>query len=243
MITLTTIIIILVVAFAFFAQSLMGFGGGLIAIPILSIFMPVQDVVAMVMIYQLSMGLLAYNIRTEIKWKPVLTMVPSMLIGVALGVALLNILHGDIMRIILASYIVLHLLRKRTNFDPLGYLIQWGDAYLAGFLGGTLNAMIGGGGPAFILYLKDKVLDPPAFRASITIILFLSNIPRVFGFMGTGLLTHELFLTGLMAYPGFLIALIMGQKLHNKIPTDKFFIAVEVLLACSAALLILKIIF
>ncbi len=236
------ILTIIIIAFAFFAQSLLGFGGGLICIPLLSLFMPVQDVVSMVMIYQISMGLLIWTIRKDIQWPSIYKMVPSMLIGVCLGIALLNVLNGNVMRGLLATYIILHLLRKHTKFDPLGRLIEWGDAHLAGFLGGMLNAMMGGGGPAFILYLKDHVAGSSAFRASITATLILSNIPRVIGTVGTGLLTWDLFMTSMMAYPGFLFALYAGQKLHDKIPQDKFFLAVETLLACSATLLIIKII-
>lgn len=102
--------------------------------------------------------------------------------------------------------------------------------------------MMGGGGPAFILYLKDKLPNSSEFRAGITTMLILSNIPRLIGTIGTGLLTYDLFMQALYAYPTFLIALIMGQKLHDKIPQKRFFIAVECLLMISAMLLIFKII-
>ncbi len=232
----------LVIAFSFFAQSLLGFGGGLICIPILSLFMPVQDAVSMAMIYQFSMGLLIIKTYKDTQWNHIFKMLPSTLIGAICGVLLLNILHGDIIRAFLATYIILHLARKHTSFDPLGRLIRWGDAHLAGALGGTLNAMIGGGGPAFILYLKEKIPTASHFRASIIAMLMLSNIPRSIGTISTGLLTTDLMIYGLYAYPGFLIALYLGQRLHGKIPQAKFFIAVECLLALSAILLTAKII-
>lgn len=238
---LDIILTIIIVAFAFFAQSLLGFGGGLISIPLLSLFMPVKDVVSMVMIYQICMGLLIFSTFRDIKWTPIFKMIPSMVLGVCGGIALLNILDGNIMRGVLAAYIALHLARKHTKFDPLGRLIKWGDAHFAGFLGGMLNAMIGGGGPAFILYLKDKAVISSEFRASIIAVLMLSNIPRAIGTVGTGMLDWNLFLMGLYAFPGFLLALYAGQKLHNKIPQERFFIAVDALLAASALLLIFKI--
>ncbi|PCI55345.1 MAG: hypothetical protein COB36_06890 [Alphaproteobacteria bacterium] len=236
------ILIPLIIAFAFFAQSLLGFGGGLICIPILSLFMPVQDVVAMVMIYQISMGLLIFKTHRHIQWQHIIKMLPMTIVGAVLGVMLLNYVAGDVIRVILVIYIILHLLRKHTKIDPLGRLIRWGDSHLAGFLGGTLNAMIGGGGPAFILYLKEKVTTSSEFRASIIMMLMLSNIPRTIGTISIGLLTYDLFITALYAYPGFLLALYLGQKFHDKIPQEKFFYLVEGLLALSATLLIFKII-
>lgn len=230
-----------VIAFAFFAQSLLGFGGGLICIPILSLFMPVQDTVSMVMIYQISMGLLIYKVYPQIQWSYIFHMLPAALIGAVSGIAFLHYIPGDALRIILAGYIILHLLRKRTAFDPMGLLIRKGGKHFSGFLGGLLNAMMGGGGPAFILYLKEKVLDSQEFRASITMMLILSNIPRAVGTVGTGLLTYDLFIQALYAYPAFLVALIAGQRLHSKIPQKRFFIAVECLLGLSAFLLIVKV--
>ncbi len=237
-----TALIFIIITFAFFAQSLLGFGGGLICIPLLSLFMPVQDVVSMVMIYQFSMGLLIFSTFKQIQWPSILRMLPAMVLGVCIGIVLLKYLQADVMRGILAGYIILHLLRKHTSFDPLGRLIKWGDAHLAGFLGGMLNAMIGGGGPAFILFLKEKIDITSQFRASIIATLMISNIPRAIGAIGTGMLTPDLAITAMYAYPGFLLALYMGQKLHNKIPQETFFKAVEVLLACSATLLIFKIV-
>ncbi|MGH1403842.1 MAG: sulfite exporter TauE/SafE family protein [Alphaproteobacteria bacterium] len=239
---MTLFFISLIVAFSFFTQSLLGFGGGLICIPILSLFMPVQDAVSMVMIYQFSMGLLIVKTYKDTQWSHIFKMLPATIIGAICGVLLLNILHGDIIRALLAAYIILHLARKHTSFDPLGKVIRWGDAHLAGALGGTLNAMIGGGGPAFILYLKEKIPSATQFRATIIAMLMISNIPRSIGTISTGLLTTDLFITGMYAFPGFLLALYLGQKLHGKIPQAKFFIAVECLLAISASLLLVKII-
>lgn len=236
------ILTILAVFFSFFAQSLLGFGGGLICIPILSLFMPVQNAVSMVMIYQFSMGLLIIKTYKQTQWAYLFKMVPAMLCGVIIGVALLKYLEGDVMRALLAGYIILHLARKHTKFDPMGKLIKWGDAHLAGLLGGTLNAMIGGGGPAFILYLKEKIPNSSEFRASIIAMLMLSNIPRAIGVVGTGMFTNEILINGLYAFPGFLCALLLGQKLHDRISQEKFFIAVECLLGLSAFLLIFKII-
>lgn len=240
---MVSIFIILVISFAFFAQSLLGFGGGLICIPILSLFLPVQDVVSMVMIYQFSMGLLIFKTYSKTPWGHILKMMPLTIIGAFSGVLLLYYLHEDVMRAILATYIILHLARKHTSFDPLGCIIQYGGAHISGFLGGVINAMMGGGGPAFILYLKEQIADARELRAAIIAMLMLSNIPRSIGTVGSGLLTWDLFIMALYAYPAFLLALYIGQRLHDRISQERFHQAVEVLLAVSALLLILKIIF
>lgn len=235
-----TLLTVFILTFAFFAQSLFGFGGGLISIPILSLYMPVADAVTLASIFQFSMGFLIFRTYKDTAWEHIRALLPMTVIGVGLGILLLKYLDGDIIRLALAGYILLHLARTHTRFDPLGKIIKAGGAHLAGFLGGTMNAMIGGGGPAFILYLKDKAGSAAAFRANITAILFLSNIPRLAGTFGTGLMDWEIFYTALAVYPFFLGALWMGQKLHSRIPQKRFFAAIEVLLAFTAVSLTLK---
>ena len=238
--TSLTLLTVLILTFAFFAQSLFGFGGGLISIPILSLYMPVQDAVTLASLFQFSMGFLIFRTYKDTAWAHIRALLPMTFIGGALGILLLKYLDGDIIRLALAGYILLHLARTHTKFDPLGRVIKAGGAHLAGFLGGTMNAMIGGGGPAFILYLKDKAFDARTFRANITAILFLSNIPRLAGTFGTGLMDWEIFTTALLAYPFFLGALALGQRLHSRIPQKRFFAVIEVLLAFTAVSLTLK---
>ncbi len=231
-----------VIALAFFTQGLLGFGGGLIAVPILSLFMPVQDVVTVIIIYQISMGLLLLRNWQEVAWIHIRKLLPGMVIGVTLGILTLKFVPADGLRLILAAYICLHLLRTYTKFDPLKIVIEGGGAHLSGFMGGTLNAMIGGGAPAFILYLQDKAKGYSQFRANVMAILFLSDMPRLVVIIGTGMMTKDLLLLGAMAYPGFLMALFLGQKFHDKIPQVAFFRGVGIVLACTAVSLVLKVV-
>lgn len=235
-----TTLTVFVITLAFFTQSLFGFGGGLIAIPVLSLFMPVQDAVTLASIFQLSMGFLIFRTHKHTGWAHIRALLPSMVIGVILGILLLKYLNEDLIRLALAGYILLHLARTHTKFDPLGRVIKAGGAHLAGFLGGTMNAMIGGGSPAFILYLKDKAAGSAEFRANITAILFLSNIPRLAGTLGAGLMTWDIVFTAAIVYPFFLAALMMGQRLHSRIPQRRFFMIIEILLSLTALLLITK---
>lgn len=235
-----TILFAIVVAFAFFTQSLIGFGGGLIAVPILSLFMPVQDVVVALLLYGFAMGLLIFKTHQKTQWAEIRKLVPGVLIGATLGALGLKYIPGDAMRLILASYIILHLLRTHTKFDPLKLLIEKGGALFSGFLGGTLNTMLATGAPAFVLYLKDRAVSSTEFRANVVAILFLSNIPRALATWSTGLITLDIVKLSLIGFPGFLLALYLGQKFHDRVPQALFFKLVDVVLICSAVSLILK---
>lgn len=235
------LIFALIIACAFFTQSLIGFGSGLIAVPMLSLFMPVQDAVTIIAILQLSMGLLIYYNKHNIIWPHVVSLIPGMVIGVVIGIFALKHIDGNTMRLVLAGYIVLHLLRTHAGFDPFKKAMEISGAHIAGGIGGMLNAMTGGGGPAFIPYLRSKMPTQSQFRANINTILVISNIPRVIGAYGTGMMNADTIMWTLYGIPSFLIALFFGQKLHDKIPPKVFFIIIDAVLICTIAALLLKV--
>lgn len=234
------ILFTLVISIAFFTMSLVGFGGGLIAVPLLSLFWPVQDVVAAVMIFQIAMGLLIFKTWRQTNWRDIRDMIPGTVVGAFLGVLALKYIPADGMRLILASYIIIHLMRSHTKYDLIGKAVEKGGAMLSGFLGGMFNAMIGGGAPAFVVYLKERAKETVHFRADVTAILFIANIPRIIGTVATGLVNTKMLTMVLYAFPCFLLALYLGQKLHDKVPQKHFFKAVDVILVCTALSLILK---
>jgi hypothetical protein len=237
-----TFLFALIVAFSFFAQSIMGFGGGLIAVPILTLFMPVQDVVTVLLIFQLSMGFLIFKTHDSTNWAVIRSMIPGMLVGVIIGLVALTYLPGDVLRLLLVTYIGIHFLRSHTRYDLLKFLIERGGPYVSGFLGGLINTSLGTGGPGFIVYIREKAKSAAEFRAGVIAVLFASNIPRMIGAFGTGMMTQDLLWLGACAYPGFLVALAAGHFLHDRIPQKFFFFCVEILLAAIALSLILKIV-
>lgn len=235
-------IIIIVIAFAFFVQSILGFGSGLIAVPILSLFMSVQDAITLVMVFQLSVGVLVFNHRRDVDWPSIIKMLPSMVIGVAIGIVLIHVLPGDVLRGILAGYIFIHLTRKYSSFDPIKLIVSRGQAHMAGFLGGLINTVTGGGGPAFILYLQNQIDEVKIFRITIMAILVASNIPRLVGSVFTGLVSWDLAFLYLYGLIPFFIALYAGQKLYDKVPKHFYFASVDLLLTVTALLLVGKIV-
>jgi len=236
-----TLLFILIVAFAFFAQSIMGFGGGLIAVPLLSLFLPIQDAVTVVILFQVLIGLLVFKTHRDTSWNVIWRMLPAMVLGVIFGILSLKYIHGDIIRLIFAAYIIVHLLRIHTSFDPFKSAIERGGRALASFLGGSLNAMVGGGGPPFALYFKELAMSPVTLRANLTAILFLSNIPRIFGSYAADFISVDLLLLGATAIPAFLVAIFLGQKLHDKIPQKTFLTLIDVLLVCTVLSLLIKV--
>lgn len=189
------------------------------------------------------MGLIIFKTWRQTDWGVIKSIIPTMLVGVTIGTLALKYIPADPMRLILAAYIILHLLKTHTRFDLMGRAIKKGGAHLAGLLGGSFNAMIGGGAPAYIIYLKNIGKSAIHFRADITAVLFLTNIPRAIFGTFADLYNPELLKTALIVFPAFLAAIILGQILHNKIPQKIYYTAVEIILTITVLLLIYKSIF
>src|SRR5258708_33640020 len=65
----TALLAAIIIAIAFFGESIFGFGGGLISIPLLSLLIGVKGAVTLVLIFQLLTGLLIWKSYKHIDWK------------------------------------------------------------------------------------------------------------------------------------------------------------------------------
>jgi uncharacterized membrane protein YfcA len=68
-------------AISFLCESIFGFGGGLMSIPILTLLLGVRDGVTFVLLFQLLMGLLIFQSYKDIQWKVAIPMTVGLAVG------------------------------------------------------------------------------------------------------------------------------------------------------------------
>ncbi|MCB0336701.1 MAG: hypothetical protein KDD62_10365, partial [Bdellovibrionales bacterium] len=61
----------LIIFAAFLGQAIFGFGGGLLAIPLLSIMVPVREAVTIVLCFQLLAGVLVFEAAEQLSWSSI----------------------------------------------------------------------------------------------------------------------------------------------------------------------------
>ncbi len=66
---LQIVLAILIISIAFLGESIFGFAGALISVPLLSLFLGVHDAVTLVLIFQLCTGLLIFKAYKHVNWK------------------------------------------------------------------------------------------------------------------------------------------------------------------------------
>lgn len=117
-------------------QSLLGFGGGLIGIPLLSLYMSVQDAVTIVLFFQTLMGFLIFKIHKQVEWNLIKKIAIASVIGLVIGFLFLHVLPERIMAALLVLTIVLHLMKTRFKIDGLKALMTLGGVILLAYSAG-----------------------------------------------------------------------------------------------------------
>lgn len=231
-----------IIAFSFFIQSLLGFGGGLICIPLLSLYMPVQQAVTLALVFQFFMGILIIRTWRKTDWGLIRALGFFAFMGLVAGLALLHVVPEKLMMGLLIVVITLHLVKSRLNIDVSQTMVSAGGRVAAGFFGGAQQALLGTGGPALVVYLKEESSDPVALRANAIAMLFFLNLPRLATSITTGLVDQGIINIVAVSFPLFLGALWLGQRWHDKIPSQPFYLAVDGVLAASAVMLLMKLV-
>jgi uncharacterized membrane protein YfcA len=227
------------VVIAYTLKGLSGFGAGLIAIPILSIVLPVTIVVPAVSLLSYGANLIqSFKLRQDACWPDIWPLIPFCLFGVFLAVWLL--VNVDAKQLALAmglfvmTYALYSLLPMRKLTGSRSCAIPFGG------LGGFIGALFGSSGFIYVTYLKLRPLNRTQFRATVAMALALDGTFRISGYVSSGLFTTDvLVLVGLL-FPILLLSIKLGNHLHLSISANRFNLVVSSLLMVSGAVLVNK---
>lgn len=228
-----------IIIIAFFCESLFGFGGGLISIPLLSILFGVKDAVTLVLIFQLLMGVLLFSTYKHTKWKLALPMTVGLLIGTFIGTYSLLLLDNGLLRQLLGISIMLFLIKSIfLKGFTFGKQQWWGS--VAGLVGGWFQGIIGTGGPILTMYVSVILPKKHEFRAMLIYLFFITSVVRIVTSASTGLLTEKVLSVALPVVPVFFLAIYIGNRVHTKINDKYYRYAVNIILLFAAISLLIK---
>lgn len=149
-------------------QGMTGFGGGLVAIPLLCLIMDVKLVVPLSILSGLAITtMMAFELRSLLDWRKILPLLAGSIPGVFAGTILLK--HADpllINRILGLLLLGISLLNLTIKPRPINPPVIWG--YCAGFLSGAINATVGAGGPPAIIYTTLHDWKKDTIKATLT---------------------------------------------------------------------------
>lgn len=148
--------------------GVIGFAANVLALPVLSMFLPLKTAVAVLMlIVAVQIVIQAFMYRRNIYWREVVHIVVWTLLGMPIGFVALNVLPELVMKAVLGLFVAATALKgivddargkKPGTFQEKPY------HKLLLFFSGLLTGAFGCGGPLMVVYCRNRYRDKDTFR-------------------------------------------------------------------------------
>jgi len=232
--TFTTAAAVVFGAYVVFGIS--AFGAAMFTVPILSHLLPLDFVLPMCVLLDVSAAL-ALGVRfsrdadrSELKW-----MVPASLAGAVLGVTLLVSLPRNVVLAALGAFLVAYGAYMLSQGGALR-VVGRGWAPVAGLVGGALGTLFGIGAPPYAIYLSRRLANPLAYRATLSNMVIFSVSMRALVFAASGLMLADRLTGFAMLVPFALGGLWTGNRIQGRFSRHalvRFVAAVLLLMGAS----------
>jgi hypothetical protein len=231
----------LIVALAYVAFGLTGFGSTVIALPLLAHAMPLKFAVPLLMLLDLvatvSFGL---RIRKGIRFDELAWLVPFLLGGMALGLTVLIRVAERPLLAVLGMFVLAY---AAYGFARRGAPTRLARAWCApiGLAGGAFSALFGTGGVLLAVYNAGRLPDKAQLRATNAAGIMFTSLVRVVLFGATGLLAQEnlLLIAGCLV-PAMIAGILLGNRLHSVFAPATVVRVLYCFLVVSGATLLLR---
>ncbi|WP_034917864.1 sulfite exporter TauE/SafE family protein [Gillisia sp. CAL575] len=233
------IIVALAIFFGFFVQTVVGFAGSLIALPILLVSIALPDAIAYISIFYIFSSVFLINKEwNNIDFSIIYKLAIPTIIGVIIGILVLAFTNPVILKKGLGIFIILYVLYVsliKANFKVGRKLVV-----MLGILGGFFSGVFSTGGPLYVISVKNLAIDVKTFRATMIGIMGLITLVRIPMLSVSGILNLSHWKVALIIFPVFLLAQYIGKVVYSKINEFYFKKVLLVLLFFSGTVLIIN---
>lgn len=229
------------VALAYTAYGLTGFGSTVIALPLLAHLFTLKFAVPLLMLLDLGAFLvLGASARRSVRYDVVGWLAPFMLAGMAVGLTLLIRLPERWLLVALGVFLFAYALWGLSRRGPPRTLARAWCAPI-GLAGGALSGLFGTGGVLFAIYNAGRIRDKAELRATNAAMIMFSSLLRLALFGAVGLLAQEgLLVAALGLLPALLAGFWIGNRLHHAVPAQAVVRVLYVLLILAGGTLLAR---
>jgi uncharacterized protein len=215
------------------AAGFSGFGFNLVAVPLLALALPVKDAVTI----SLVLGLLATSVsallalrRSQVHLQLLALMLVGSLPGLVVGTAAYLLLDQQGLRItigiVTVSLPLLYLMPRLSR--PRA--IRARESVSAGFVGGSIAATTGTGGPPIVMYLMTTVRDAAVLRGTILAHVTAVAVLVLVAHGVQGQISADQLSESARLAPAALVGLIVGSLLFSRVSTRAYQNSLRVIL-------------
>ncbi len=231
---------------AYTVQTMMGFGGAIIALAIGANFTSVDLIVgSMLPVSLLLYGTLMIRHYKHLRAKTLLVQVlPMVFMGFGLGLFLLPYLNPGALKLVFAVLVVLFagremLLMLRSGTEQ-GRDMGRVQAAIWQIVAGVVHVLFTTGGPPLVYSLSRMGLDKDAFRVSMCALWLPLNLVLTVAFVINGRINPETLKITACLLPVLPVGVFVGERLHKLVSGYIFKLLVYGLLLVSGLIMALK---
>jgi len=227
-----------------------GFGFALIAVPLLTLVLPLKLVVPLeLLMATFCVMVLSANKLRFIREPAVIFIVVGMVAGILVGAYALANFEAGLLKKILGAVVILfgaHIYleasrdRDPKTWDSIGRTGGIIVAIVVGVLSGVAGGMFGTSGPPLVIYVDHFAKDKSAFRAQLLVLFLLNDLFRVPLYVRYSLLTMDIVKFALWLLPAVCVGLFLGSRMHFQVSEKTFGRAIAAMLCISGVLLLIR---
>ncbi|EPK6162093.1 sulfite exporter TauE/SafE family protein [Providencia stuartii] len=226
---------------AYLVFGMAGFGSALIATPVLAMYLPLNMIVPILALIDLTAALI--NLvkdgknadYQEIKW-----IIPLMVVGSLIGAAILLKTRPDILILLLSIFVIFYVMNA--------FFSKKGQSHFSKILvvpfsliGGIFSALFGSGGFIYAMYLSSRIADKQRFRITQMTLIGFSTLTRVTIFLVMGVYVNvDILLMALAFSPAMLIGIWAGRHITLKISRESFLKIINIIILISGIALLYR---
>jgi len=209
------LLIVLVILFSGFIRGFLGFGSGLITIPILSyLYSPIFAMVFNIAIEIPATIYLTYVGAKSCKFKEISPMFFAMMLTIPIGTIFLVSVNEQLIKIIMSILVIFFVLLIASGWKLKATVTKY-VLTISGVISGLMQGATGMGGPPYATVLLSKGDSDNVTRGNILIMSTGIVISAIISFYMFNLFTKELLLTGLITSPIYIFATYTGTKFFD----------------------------
>ncbi|MGE4517463.1 MAG: TSUP family transporter [Arcobacteraceae bacterium] len=219
--------------------GVVGIGGGMMLIAILPSFLPLNALIPVHGLTQMSSNVSrAFFGYKEVQYQ----VIPKFLIGSFLGIALfasiLSFISLEYVPLFIGVYILLSLWSEKFNEK----IKRYESYFLAGFFQTGLSIVVGATGPLTMTLLLKDFKDKDKVVATGSALMSITHILKVFVFIYFGFVFFDYIGVLIFMIIGAVLGSFVGTKLRNRIDGKKFELILKLLLSLLAIKLIISLV-
>lgn len=227
-----------VILIAYFALGITGFASSLVGVPLLAWHWPLEQVVPLMLMMDLSASLVLGGLNwRDVHWRELRYLVIGVAVGALVGLRLASSVHSTLPLLVLGLYVAwVGAQALRTRSADLRAAAPLWQGHVFGLLIGAVEVLFATSGPLALAWLARRRIDARGMRATVPGFAMLMIAAVLVLFAAEGRLS-----TGVVWWrygallPFALAAVVGGHLVAHRLPVDLLRRAICGLLVVSGA--------